>query len=132
MIFDNHNAAHFTANDYSSLFMKVIGLLVLLSPFVLQARTEEEGDKSFFSITPRSCLIKEEAIQCERDVVVNWRFQTPTSFCLLIDNGFILFCENNQTTGHKILSSRLRKTTHFEVVEQGSQRKLSTLRIGFG
>lgn len=125
MISSSYYAIFHQCKYQKTLSLILFGLAIVSSSI----KAAERNNKNSISISPRSCLVKDENSYCNKDLVINWRFSEETDFCLLVDNGLILFCENDQLQGTKTLSNRLKKTTKFEVVEQGSQRKLSEISV---
>ena len=125
MIFNHYLSTLHHIKGFKLLTLVLWGVTFL--PVFANA-TERKGDSSI-SISPRSCLVKDDKSYCEKDLVISWKFKERIDFCLLVDNGLILFCENDQLKGSKTLSNRLKKTTRFEVVEQGTQRKLSEITV---
>lgn len=122
MIFDRGQSGN---KDYGTHLFALLTLAFLS----LSGKASERKQSNSISISPRSCLVKDDKSYCDKDIVVSWQFTESTDFCLLVDNGLILFCENNQLKGTKTLFNRLKKTTKFEVVEQGTQQKLSEITV---
>jgi len=80
-------------------------------------------------ISPRSCLLNKKQTTCVNKLIIRWRFEQPTDFCLKDDSASILFCEVAQTEGRKTIDHQLDKTTTFIVSNVESDEEIERLIV---
>lgn len=140
----------FKSTPHYLLYAVIFSAPFIMAPAVAELPTEYSGDvrnkqKTFntkksqpvknniasvtFTVSPESCLVKNNRTSCIDQLEFYWRLSTPKRVCLETKAGKRLHCITNKSTQRVLVNFNVLTTTVFYLVDAESQQQLAQTQV---